>query len=131
MVSVTGIYSGTCKLAFLGKRLVSLSNGIIILYIGSHIYNFIGYNTCSLIHLSVRCFDEAVLIYPCERCKVGDQTDVRSFRSLDGAHSSVVGVVNISNLESCTVSGKTAGAQCGKTSLMSKLSKRVVLIHEL
>ena len=64
-------------------------------------------------------------------CKVGDQTDVRTFRGLDRAHSSVVGVVNVTNLESGTVSGKTARAKCGKTSLVSKLSKRVVLIHEL
>jgi hypothetical protein len=40
-------------------------------------------------------------------------------------------VVNVTNLEGSTVTGKTAGAECGKTSLVSKLCKRVVLIHEL
>ena len=40
-------------------------------------------------------------------------------------------IVNVSNLEACTVSRKTAGAEGGKTALMSKLGKRVYLIHEL
>ena len=67
----------------------------------------------------------------CIRCQGVDQTDVRSLRSLDRAHTAIVGVVYISNLESGTVSGQTARSQGGETSLMGQLGQRVVLIHEL
>ena len=63
--------------------------------------------------------------------QVGDQTDVRTFRGLDRAHSAVVGVVYVTNLESGAVTGQTARAQGGQTTLMGQLCQRVVLIHEL
>ena len=42
-----------------------------------------------------------------------------------------MGVVYVSNLEACTLTGKTARAKCGQTALMSQLGQWVVLIHEL
>ena len=44
--------------------------------------------------------------------KERDKTDVRTFGGFDRTHSSVVGIVNISNFEARTVTGKTAGAEC-------------------
>ena len=52
--------------------------------------------------------DKAVLIYPCIGSQGVDQTDVRSLRRLNRAHTSIVRIVNVSHLESGTVSGKTA-----------------------
>ena len=49
--------------------------------------------------------------YPCIGCQRVDQTDVGTFRRLDRAHTSVVGVVYISHLRSGTVPGQTARAQ--------------------
>ena len=53
---------------------------------------------------AVWCLNKSVLIDSCIRCKRVDQTDVRTFRCLDRAHSSVMGVMDISNLESGSVS---------------------------
>ena len=69
----------------------------------------------------MRAYDARELIRPM----------VRSLRSLDRAHSSVMGVVYVSNLESGTVTGQTARSKGGKTSLVRQLSKWVILIHEL
>ena len=42
-----------------------------------------------------------------------------------------MGVMYISNLESGTISGQTAGTQCRQTSLVGQLTQRVILVHEL
>ncbi len=50
---------------------------------------------------------------------------------LDRAHSSVMAVMYVTYLESGTVTGQTARAQCGQTTLVGQFCQRVVLIHEL
>ena len=113
---------------------VSLCYMIIIFFICGHINHFIG-NTgvlgIALVNLTIRSLYKTIFINSCITCKRVDQTDVRTFGSLDRTHSSVVGIVYISNLESGTVSGQTAGAQCRQTSLVRQLTQRVILIHEL
>ncbi len=42
-----------------------------------------------------------------------------------------MGVVHISNLEACALTGKTTWSQCGHTTLVRHLGKRVGLVHEL
>ena len=54
-----------------------------------------------------------------------------TFRGLDGAHTAVVGVVNVTDLETGAVTGQTAGAQGGQTALVGQLGQGVVLVHEL
>ena len=63
--------------------------------------------------------------------QIVNQADVRAFRRLDRAHTAIVGVVNVSDVEGCAVTRQTAGAQCGQTALVRQLRQRVVLIHEL
>ena len=101
---MTCVYTGSCQLSVLGEGLVCLSNNEVILHIGSHVNYFICYNACSLVYLSVGSLDEAVLIDPCESSQIGDKSDIRTFRGLDRTHSSVVAVVNVTYLESGTVS---------------------------
>ena len=117
--------------AVLVEGLVRLCDGVEILNIGGHIYDIIENLSGRLVNAAVRSLNKAVLVYARERSKVGDKSDVRTFRSLDRTHTSVVGVVNVANLESGTVTGKASGTQRGKSSLVSKLGKRVILIHEL
>ncbi len=81
--------------------------------------------------LAVGSLDEAVLVDLGVGGQIGDQTDVGAFRRLDGAHTAVVGVVNVSDLEVGAVTAQTAGAQSGQTALVGQLSQGVVLIHEL
>ena len=121
-------------MAFLIERLISLRDMVVILFVRCHVDDFIGDDRILRIlvaDLAIRRLDKSVLIDAGIGSQRVDQTDVRTFRSLDRAHTSVVRVVDISNLESGTVSGQTARAEGGQTSLMCQLAERVVLIHEL
>ena len=95
------------EMSFFVQRLIRLCYMVIILFISSHIYNLICYTRIlriCFVDLAVWCLNKSVLIDSCIRCKRVDQTDVRTFRCLDRAHSSVMGVMDISNLESGSVS---------------------------
>ena len=117
--------------AFLGEGFVGLRNHILIFHISSHVDNFVQHLAGGLVHTAVGSLDEAVLVDAGKGCQVGDQTDVRAFRGLNGTHASIVGVVYISNLESGAVTGQTAGAQGRQTTLMGQFCQRVGLVHEL
>ena len=82
-------------------------------------------------NLSVGSLDESVAGDLGISRKVGNKTDVRTFRGLDRAHSSIVGVMYVTDLEGCSVTGETAGTESGDSSLVSQLCQRVVLVHEL
>ena len=97
----------TNEMSLCVKCLIRLCYMVVILFICCHVNNFVGYtriHRICLINLTVRCLNKSVLIQLCIGCKGVDQTDVRSLRSLDRAHSSVMGIVNVSNLESGSVS---------------------------
>ena len=107
---------------------------VVILFVSCHIYNFFCDNRVLriiVIDLTIRSLDKSIFINSCITCKRVDQTNVRSLRCLDRAHSSIMRVVYISYLESGTVSWQTTRSQRWKTSLMSQLTQRVILIHEL
>ena len=40
-------------------------------------------------------------------------------------------IVNVSDIERCTVAAQPSGTECGETALVRKLCERVILIHEL
>ena len=123
------------EVALLIQGLICLCHNEVIFLVSSQVHHLIRYpwarRVRGLIHHAVGSLDETVLIYPCIGCQRVDQTDVGTFRRLDRAHTSVVGVVYISHLESGTVSGQTARAQGGETALMGQLCQRVILVHEL
>ena len=133
-LSVTAGYVILCEVPVFIQGSRSLCYMVVILFVRSHIYNLVrntGIRRIGFINLTIRCFYEAILTDPRISSQGVNQSNVRSLRSLDRTHTSIVGIVYISNFESCTVSGQTAGTQCGKTSLMGKLTQRVVLIHKL
>ena len=130
-VLITAGYLRHCEVIVLIKRGVCLSNDVIVLGIRGHVLDFVKYNAGFFINLAERRFDKTVFVYLCISCKVGDKSDVRAFGSFDRAHTTVVAVMYVTNFEACAVTGKTAGAESGQTTLMGKLGKRVSLIHEL
>ena len=71
-----------------------------------------------------------VTVFP-EGCQRTNQTDVRTFRRLDRAHTAKVGRVHVADLHGGAVAGQTAGAQSGETTLVRHTGQRVVLVHEL
>ena len=122
------------KVAVLIQRFVGLCHHEIVFFVGSQVYDFIGYSgilRIRLVHLTVRSLHKSILIDSRIRRQRVDQTNVRTFRRFNGTHSSVMGIVNIADLEPGTVSGETAWSQCGQTSLMCQLGQRIILIHKL
>ncbi len=122
------------KMAFRVQRLVCLSHMVIVFFICRHVYNFIGDNrVCRVIvvDLTVRSLHKPILVNPCIAGQRVDQTDIRTLGRLDRAHPSVMGIMYVTNLKSGTIPGKSSWAECGQTSLVGQLTKRVILIHEL
>ena len=72
-------------------------------------------------HAAVRSLDKAQMIDLGEHAERGNQTDVRSFRSFNGTQTTIVGVVNVTHLETGTVTGQTARTQSGDSSLVGQL----------
>ncbi len=116
------------------QRLVSLCYMVLILLVRGQVNDLVKDDRIvglGLVDLAVRRLDKTVFVDPCIGCKGVDQTDVRTFGGLDRAHTTVVRIVDVSNLETCTVTRQTAGTESGKTSLVGQLAERVVLIHKL
>ena len=89
------------------QRLIRLSYMIVIFFICCHVYNFIRYDRiCRIcfIDSTIWSLNKSIFVNSCIGCKRVDQTDVRTFRCLDRAHTTIVRIVNVSNLESGSVS---------------------------
>ena len=89
------------------ESLVRLRHMIVIFLVSRHIYDLIRnyrIRRIIVIDLTVRRLDKAILINPCVSRKGVDQTDVRTFRSLNRAHSSIMGIMYVPDFESCAVS---------------------------
>ena len=80
---------------------------------------------------AIRRDDEAQVVDLGIETERGNQTDVRAFRRLDWAKATIVGIVNITDLETCTLTGETARTQCRETALVRHLGKGVGLVHKL
>ena len=111
------------------EQLVRLGNCVVFLFIRSQVVYFVG--NLAVHDTTIRGLDEAVAIHASIGCQRADKTDVRAFRSLDRAHAAVVGVMNVSNLEACTLAGQTARAKCGQAALVRDACSGVCLVHEL
>ena len=79
----------------------------------------------------IRRFNEAIFVDPRIRRERADQSDVGTFRRLNGAHAAIVGMMHVPNLEGSAVAVQSAGAQGRKAALMGQLRQRIGLIHEL
>ena len=85
----------------------------------------------ALARAAVGRLDEAVLVDARERRERRDEADVRTFRRLDRADTTVVGRVNVADFEARSLARETAGSERGETTLVRDLRERVRLVHEL
>ena len=131
LVAVARRDLGVDEVSLVVKRLVCLSYDIFILNVCRHVNDLVGDDMALLIDLAVRSLDEAVIAYARIGRKVRDKTDIRTFGRLDRAHTAVMGVVNVTDVEGGAVTGQTAGTQCRQTALVGQLGEGVRLIHEL
>ncbi len=130
-VAVTAGDTLVLQAAVLVQRLACLADVVVVLHVGGHILHVLGDEAGGLVHLAVGRLHEAVLVDPGKGRQIVDQADVGAFRGLDGAHTAVMGVVNITHVEGRPVTAQTAGTQSGQTALVGQLGQRVILIHEL
>ena len=83
------------------------------------------------IYSAVRRFDETILIDPGKSRQIGNQSDVGTFRGFNGAHASIMAIMNVTHLKPGTVTGQTARAQRRQTPFVGQFCQRVGLIHKL
>ncbi len=117
------------EMTFCIQRLICLRYMIIIFFdISGYVLAFV--RNLSINDLTVRRFDQAVFIDDPVVGQRGNQTDVRGFRRFYRAHASIVGIMNVADLEPCAFTGQTARSNGGKHACESVL-QRVSLVHEL
>ena len=90
LISLSACDTTVYKASVLIQRLVCLCHNIGVLHIGGHIFNLLCDNSLLLVDHPVRRFNKAVLVDPRIGGKRADQSDIRAFGRLNGAHSAVV-----------------------------------------
>ena len=85
----------------------------------------------TVLYLSIRSLYETEVVDLCIYTKAADKTDVGSFRRLDRTETAIVCKVYVTNLETCTLTRKTARTEGRKTTLVCYLGKGIGLVHEL
>ncbi|CDD60213.1 putative uncharacterized protein [Eggerthella sp. CAG:298] len=83
------------------EQLVCLSDRVVLFFIGREVIDIVGH--LAVDHATIRSLDEAIRVDACIRCKGADKTDVRTFRGLNRAHTSIVRGVNVADLEACAL----------------------------
>ena len=111
--------------------LVRLRNYEVVLFVRSQVYYVAADGMVLAVHLPVRRLYKAVLIDARICGKRVYKAYVRTFRGFNGAHASIMRIVNVSHVECGAVAVQTAGAECAQPALMRKLRQRVCLVHEL
>ncbi|MDT4829235.1 hypothetical protein FQZ97_626500 [compost metagenome] len=128
-VEVTNSYQLVDQTALLVEGRRSLRDHVIGFFDRREEDDLVGHLT--FLDHTVRALEEAVLVGAGIGRQGVDQTDVRTFRSLNWAHAAVVGRVYVADFEAGTLTGQTARAERGNAALVGDLGERVVLVHEL
>ena len=139
LVAVAAGDAGVEQHTVLIDRLLRLRDMVVILDVGSHVLHLVGDAGADVLavlvvdslDLAVRRLNEAVLVDLREACQIVNQADVRTFRRLNRAHTTVVAVVNVADVEGGALTAQTAGTERGKAALVGQLGKGVILVHEL
>ena len=85
----------------------------------------------TVLNLSIWSLDKSEIVDFSINTQRRNQTDVRTFRCFNRTKTTVVSIVHVTNLETSTVTGKTARTEGRHSSLVSDFGKRVSLVHEL
>ena len=130
-VAVAHHYAVLDETVVLVERLARLRYHVSVLLVGGQVIYYIGDLVGGLVHLAVRRFDIPVLVDTSIARQRGNKTDVLTFGRFDRAHTRIVRVVNVSNLERDVLAVETAGTERGKLASVRKLGNRVGLVHKL
>ena len=89
-------------------RCGSLGHSFVLLSLGRKVDRRLVEHHLTVDDTLVRSLDKAKLVNLSIDTERGDKTDVRSFRSLNGAKTTIVSVVDVTYLETCTLTRQTA-----------------------
>ena len=112
-----------------GHGRVGLGHHVLVFLRRGEVIDLVG--DLSVDHTTVRRLNEAERVDAGKRSQRTDQTNVGAFRSFDGTHAAVVRRVNVTHVNTGTLTRQTTGAERRKTTLVGEARERVVLIHEL
>ena len=85
----------------------------------------------AVLDLAVGGLDEPVVVDPGVAAQGGDQADVRAFRRFHRADASVMGGLDVADLEPGPLPAQAAGAQGAQAPLVGDFGQAVDLVHEL
>ena len=89
-----------------------LCHGLVFFGLGGVIDGFFVQHHTTILNAAIGGFNETEVVNLSVNTEGGDKTDIGAFRSLDSAESSIMGVVNVTNLKSGTLTRQTARTQC-------------------
>ena len=108
---------------------VGLGDDVFAFFNGGQVFDFVGHLAVG--HLPIGTFQKTVFVGAGIRGQGVDQTDVRTFRGLDGTHPAVMRRVYVAHLETGALAGQAARTQRRDAALVGNFRQGVVLIHEL
>src|SRR5690606_3148902 len=123
--------TGRYKVPLIIVLRVSLGNGFTILIFCRKVHHRFFYDYPSVLYPAIGRFDESEIVNLGMYTKRRNQTDIRTFRRLNRTQPSVMGIVNVTDLTTCTLTGETARPKGRKTPLVRDFSQWIGLIHEL
>ena len=108
---------------------VGLSDNFALFLIGGEVLYLIGH--AAVLTHAVGRLDEAEFVDAGVGRKRVDQADVRTFRGLDRADTTIVRGMNVAHFKAGALAVQTARPKRGQAALVRHLGERVDLIHEL
>ncbi len=128
---LAGLHALAGEFAGLRHLGVGLGDHLHVLLLGAEVGGRALQVHLAVLHLTVGRFDEAQAVDLAVHAKRTDQTDVRSFRRLDGAEAAIVRVMHVAHLETGALAAETSWPECREAAFVGDLRQRVGLIHEL
>ena len=128
----TSFYFLTDESTVIVQRSITLSNDLVFFFFCRQVFDtFRRQINYSILYLTIRSYDKAQIVDLCIDTQRRDQTDVRTFRCFDRTQTTIMSIVYVSHLKTCTVTWQTTRTQSWQTTLMCNFSQRVSLVHEL
>src|SRR5690606_486334 len=94
-------------------------------------YRFFGKIYHSVLYRAVRGFDKSKSVYFRKYTKRRNKSNIWTLRSFNRTKTTVVGIMNVTNLETCTLTRQTSGPKCRHTTFVRYFSQWICLIHKL
>ena len=129
---LTTLYRISLEGTIYRKRCVSLTDNLVFFLFCCQINDILVIHVYfCIVNLTIRGNDETKIIDLCIDTEGRYQTDIWPFRTLNWTETTIVSIVYVANLETCTLTWQTTRAKSRQTTLVSNLGKWVCLVHEL